>query len=113
MEGFARVLAVEPAQDRGAARMFPRVTRHVDVDAVDLDDNVLDVGLERFHSGGVALLSQRLDGALLHCVDGALLRIDAIRRIHSIGVCVAKRCDSAQRGSRTRRRRMERDRRPQ
>ena len=108
----------------GAARVLSGVFCNVDVDTVDQDHDVLDVGLdvglERFYRSRVTLLAQRIDGsllqrvdsALLQRVDGALLRIDAIRRIHGIGVCVAKRCGSPRRGSRTRRRRVERDRRP-
>jgi hypothetical protein len=98
VEGFARVLAVELAQDGGAARVFSRVTSDVDVYFV-YDDHyrVLDVGLQRLHGGGVTLFSQRFDGALLQ-------RINAIRRrIHSrIRVCVAERGVTARRSSQPR-----------
>ena len=92
VEGFARVLSVESSQDRGAPRVFSRVTRHIDIHAVDHHDNVLDVGLQRFYGSRVAFRSQRVDGAFLQ-------RIDAIRRrIHSrIRVCVAERGVTARR----------------
>ena len=65
---------MEPSQDRGAARVLFCILCHVDVDAVDQDHDVLDVGLdvglERFYRSRVPLLAQRIDGSLLQRVDG-------------------------------------------